>query len=207
MDFIALGPGYPVLVGDVRLEDQVAVGDVVGRVDHVAPVGRDVAVQILRERLVEVRDHRILLGRVEVLRLVEHALERNAVGAHPVHQLHGAPVEVLLLRIGVGDPAELGERRTHPEVGKLDEGAAGYHPDVGLLGLERRAEGGVGHHDLLGRLAPAQLVAVEAAGLGLLVDGAKQQRLGGIDRVAHHVAAEEPPAPPPAPAPPRPRRT
>ena len=91
----------PNLVVNVRLEDEISVRRVVGRIDHVAARRRHVVVQAVRELLVEVRNHRILLGRIEVLRLVEQPLERHAIGANPVHELHRPPVVILLLGVGV----------------------------------------------------------------------------------------------------------
>src|SRR5436190_19756744 len=59
-------------VDDVRLEDDVAIADVAGEVDARADVRPAVAVQALRELLVDVDHHRILLRWIEVVRLDEN---------------------------------------------------------------------------------------------------------------------------------------
>ena len=90
-------------------------------VDDVAPVRRDVIVEPVRKILVEVRDHRVLLVRVEVLGLVEDALERHAVRRGPRYELRGAPVVLLLKWVRVGDLRELREARADPEVREVHE--------------------------------------------------------------------------------------
>ena len=128
-------------VGDVRHEHQVAVAGVVRGVDRGAGLRVDEVVQVLRQPFVDVHDHRVLLAGVEVLRLDEHALERQAVGVLVLDQLGLAPDELLLLRVGVADALELLEaQRRLEQVGVIVKRLGVEEQRVGELGLGRRAE-------------------------------------------------------------------
>ena len=72
-------------VNDVGLKHQVAVARVIRHVDRVARARVDEAVQPLREGLVDVDQHRVLLLRIEVLRLDQHPGERDTVQALVAH--------------------------------------------------------------------------------------------------------------------------
>ncbi len=131
-------------------------------------------VQVLREALVDVDDHWILLLRVEVLRLNEDAGEFNAVEVLVVNQLRLAPDEVLLLRIGVSHFAELAEVRVGDEViREIVERGNGQKEHVGVLGLDRQAIGAGARDEHLGGAA-ARFQAVEAFVPRRFVDGFEQ---------------------------------
>jgi hypothetical protein len=159
-------------------------------VDDVAPVRRDVIVEPVRKILVEVRDHRVLLVRVEVLGLVEDALERHAVRRRPRYELRGAPVVFLLKWVRVGDLRELREARADPEVREVHERALGDQVHVGVLRLLRIAVGEVAHDDLLGRLLCPKDVVVESTRLRDFAERAEQEWLRGIDGAVVVAAVE-----------------
>ncbi len=79
------------VVDDVGHQHDVAVADVAGDVDARARARRAVAVQPLRQLLVDVDHQRVLLRRVEVLGLGEDRAQLLAVGVAVLHQLGLAP--------------------------------------------------------------------------------------------------------------------
>ena len=88
---------------DVRHQHEVAVLREDRRVVVVILARRDVAVQALRQQLVRVDDHRILLRRIVVRRIVEQRLERHADRALEVEHLDLAPRVVLRVGIRLDD--------------------------------------------------------------------------------------------------------
>ena len=74
-------------VDDVRHEDQIAVADVVRRIDRSARA-RDCEswCRPCDETFVDVHDHRVLLFRIEVVRFQQQALQRHAVGIFETNQ-------------------------------------------------------------------------------------------------------------------------
>src|SRR5205823_5171904 len=117
------------------------------RVVNDVPAARwHVVMQRVRELLVVIRDHRVLLAWIEVLRLVEQTLKWYTIGTPPAHQLHSAPLEVLLLRVGVGNFRQARYVRTGIEIWKVDEPALGDYILIGIGCLERCTERDVLHH-------------------------------------------------------------
>ena len=62
----------------------------------------------VRVPFIEVRDQRILLLRIEVLRLVEKSVDRLTISGYPRNEFDSSPEIVLLLGIDVADAIEIG---------------------------------------------------------------------------------------------------
>src|SRR5205085_10709737 len=62
-------------VNDVRHENQVTVAEIVRRVDRSARAGIAKLMKALRQALVDINDHRVLLLRIEVIRLEQQSFE------------------------------------------------------------------------------------------------------------------------------------
>ena len=169
-------------VDDVGREDEVAVRDVVADVDRVHGARVDEVVEVLRELLVEVDDHRIFFVRVEVFGLVEDALQGDAVGALEVDHLVGAPEERGLLRVGVGDFLQGFEGGVgDEEVGEFGEGLRGESVDVGVAGFDGVVVVVGGEEEFGGGFFGVDARGEEA---GVAVDGVfgvEEDGFGGVD--------------------------
>ncbi len=137
--------------------------------------------QVVRVALVEVHHHGVLARRVEVIRLVEDAVQRDALGGLVVHEL-GRPPEVLAL-LGVG-PAEALEALEggggRPQVRVAPEGLAGHHQGVRVLRLHRRADPLV-EHEQRRDLAGPGVESRHAGGLRALIEHRQQHGRSGIN--------------------------
>src|SRR5688572_5044683 len=168
-------------VDDVRHEHDVAVARVESRVDDDGRCGRHEAVHDLREALVDVDDHRVLLRRVEVGRLAEHALQLLAVRAAVGDQLGRTPEKRLQLRAADRDLFRRGEFRVGGEdVGELVEAGAEEQQRVGIERTTGVAVILLGPEQALG-LGAEEADANETRVAGGFLFRAKSERLREID--------------------------
>ena len=127
------------MVHNVRDKHHIAAGNEERNIDD-APHGLhlNVAVEGLGVFLVEVAEHRILLFRGEIFRLVQKAVQLRAVKGRPVVEFHRPPVVVGDLRI---DGREFFRfLRRHPvEVHGVTEVALLAQQYLGVAGLEETA--------------------------------------------------------------------
>ena len=127
------------LVDDVGHQHDVAVADVARDVDARAGIGRAVAVQSLGQLLVDVDHQRILLRRIEVLRLGDDRAQRLPVRVDVLHQLGLAPDVFALLRIGVRHLLHVAEARVaDPEIRELVEPRLREDHAIGVARLDQR---------------------------------------------------------------------
>src|ERR1700733_12298708 len=92
---------------DVWAKHQVAMTHQPRNAQWAAVVLRhEVAVEILRQRLIEKEHQRILFLRIEVLRLVENSGGAALIERRPAHQFARHPA-VIPLRVYIADPVKL----------------------------------------------------------------------------------------------------
>ena len=157
------------------------------------------SVQALRELFVDVDDHRILLFRIEVIRLEKQTLQRNAVCVFETHQFAGAPVVCCALRVAIADALQFPEGTVRdPNVGKLIEARCGHDQHVGIFRFRGIVEILRGHQEFLRQRSAVDFVAIETGVACLLVFGLRAASVcpdrsnARADRVAHSAALSIP---------------
>ena len=169
-------------VDDVRSQDQVPVARVVGEVDARPGRGIDEVVDVLRKRLVDVDDHRVLLLRVEPFGLDQPRLQGDTVGVLEVDQFRLPPRERRHLRAAARDLRERLERGAGDvDIGKLVEALGGDEEDIRVPGPADIAVVLVRGQELHRRRRALESIAIEAGRVRDIVLAAKSQGPGGID--------------------------
>ena len=169
-------------IDDVRDEDHVTARSVEGEIDR-GPAGlrHHVLAQVLGIGLVEIDHDRVLLVLVEVLRLVQQAVQRSSVVGEPVVQFHGAPVVVLLLGIDGSDTfggfAEVRDIQVH----RVLEISFSIGEDRSVLRLLESAPGVAAEFQGLQDALLAEGVGGQAVLLGRFVENAQIDGLGRAD--------------------------
>ena len=171
------------LVDDVRLQEGIAARGVHTRIRVARCVRLRVHVVLLRELLVDVREHRILLPLLVARGEVEHrlVLAESVVAAVFDEASAGRPGDLLLLRVGIGQATFVGEPRVGGvPIRVLHNRLAAEDPGVGIARLTI-ADLGVFERDGLGA-ALHRINLREPFLLGPLAVGLEIERLAGVNR-------------------------